>query len=231
MAMEIDDKELAFLVPARIYICGATGAGKTCFILNLLKYVDKMFDQPFSKIYFSVPGDVEPEFEQRLRSVAPNIKIVSGLPDFSEVSAYAGHKLVLVDDQIATIVGSKEIFNAITIASNHQHISLVITTQNFYLQGKYSKTLHRNTSYKVLFRDRGDRQWLNTFSSQMFGNKTNFLTQAMDFVVQHVHNIYDHYLVVDNSPRSTLPSNMLVKTNIFPNKDGVIEPIFFEPQL
>ena len=226
--MDLEDKDLAFLVPARLYICGATGSGKTFFLLKLLEHRTHLFDKTFNKIIYSHPGEIEEQLKNRLHTVAPDVEIVSGLPDFSEVSVYPGEKLVIIDDQILSLVNKKELFDAITIFSNHDHISLIITSQNFFIQGKHSKTLHRNTSYKILFRDRGDRQWLNTFSAQMFGNKTNFLSQCMDWVVQHVENIYDHYLVIDNSPRSSLPLNMLVKTNIFPGKDGEIEPIFFD---
>jgi septin family protein len=228
MALNVEDKNLAFLVPARIYVCGATGSGKTHFVLQLLEYQLQLFDKPFSKIIYAQPGDLEEDLVKRLKLVSPGIEIVSGLPDFSEVSAHPGEKLVIIDDQILNLINSKDIFTAVTIASSHEHISLIITTQNFFLQGRFSKTLHRNTSYKVFFRDRGDRQSLNTYSSQMFGNKSNWLTQCMDWVVQHVENMYEHYIVVDNSPRSSLPTNMLVKTNIFPNSNGDIEPIFFD---
>jgi hypothetical protein len=206
------------------------GCGKTSWISKLLKHRDVMFDRPFVKIVFAISekSNITKEMHTQLLQDVPNIELIRGLPDFDELSHLHGNKLVILDDHILTLINSEEMFNTITIASNHSNISLIITSQNFFLQGKYSKTLHRNTSYKVIFRDRGDRQWLNLYSSQMYGNKSHQLNQAMDWVIEHIPSHFDHYIVVDNSPRSDMPSSMLCKTQIFPNADNEVEPIFLD---
>ena len=50
----------------------------------------------------------------------------------------------------------------------------------------------------------------------------------MSWVQTNIENPYDHYILLDQNPKSKLPDNMLARTNITPNPEtGLIEPIFF----
>jgi hypothetical protein len=230
--MEVEH-ETSFKVPFRMLVCGSTGAGKSTFILKMVQLRDKMFDHQFSSIVYSYPENISPDhnsFIDELKSVFEDLETCPGLPDFNELGFHHGQKLVILDDQILKIVNNADLFHAITVASNHLNISIIITSQNLFVQGKYSKTLLRNMSDKVMFRDKGDGQWLSTFSKQMFPNHPQFLTNVMDFVTANFISPYEHYIVIDNNPKSHVDNSMLVRTHIFPDDiSGKIEPLYFSP--
>ena len=213
--------------PFRLLIAGGTGTGKSFFIQKIIspKQISKQFNVTFKRIIYSHPFEVtesDQKYLDTLKELCPMIEIVSGIPDFKEIAVSLGHKLVILDDQILKIVQDPDIFNAITIASNHALISMIITSQNYFVQGKYSKTLLRNCSEKVLFRDRSDRQVLHTLSRQMFPGHPNFLGLAMDWVVEHFKDHWNYYLYIDNNPRSLLNESYKVRANILSD-----EPVFF----
>jgi septin family protein len=227
----VEEADLKFQMPFRMLVCGSTGVGKSTFVLKLLKNRNEMFSHNFSSIIYSYPENISPDhndFIVKLKNVCDELELCPGLPDFNQLGFRTGHKLVVLDDQILKIVNNADIFHAVTIASNHLNISIIITSQNLYVQGKYSKTLLRNMSDKIMFRDKGDGQWLSTFSRQMFPHHPDFLTNVMDFIVDNFPSVYDHYIVIDNNPKSRLDKSMLIRTHIFPNVDGEIEPIFFD---
>jgi hypothetical protein len=230
METNYTDEDICFKVPVRLIIAGPTSVGKSEMVYKLIEFRALMFDKPFQSIFYYHAANMSTKdelFMSRLRNICSDIVIDEGLPNFEEISYYKGDKLVIIDDQILSIVNNADFFNAFTIYSNHHNISIIITSQNFFVQGKYSKTLMRNTTDKIVFRDKSDRQWLSILSRQMFPDKPNFLSKVMSWVQENVSNVYEQYIAIDNNPKSILGDDFLIKTNILPNDEGVVEPVYF----
>jgi hypothetical protein len=231
MEVDIQKNDLLFQSSFRMLLAGPSGSGKSQMIFNLIKYRKQMFLCPFSYIMYCRPpnpSSKDVNFENKLKEACDFIQFHDGLPNFEEISYISGEKLIILDDLILAVVSNSDVFNAITVGSNHHNINIILTTQNLYLQGKFSKTLLRNTTEKILFKDKSDKQWLETQSKQMFGDQ-EFLPRAMSWLQQNISNSYEHYILLDQNPKSKLHDDMLARTRILPDpKTGLIEPIFFQ---
>ena len=200
-------------------------------ILNLIQHRRRIFNKPFSYILYCCRPNPSPNdlhFFAQLKVACPHIIIHYGFPNFKNVSFIPGEKMVVLDDLMLEIIDNKDMFNAITQASNHHSISILMTSQNYFQTGKYYKTLHRNTTEKFILLDKGEKRWLSSLSNQMYPLELNFLPNVMNWIREHIEGSYNHYFVVSSNPKSILPDSMSVKTKIFPNEaTGLIEPIYF----
>jgi Cdc6-like AAA superfamily ATPase len=135
--LDITDEMLSFRHPARIYICGPTSVGKTHMVLDLIKHRKTAFDKDFSHIFYCHPHDTAQDHEvfvTRLKNICPTINLISGLPNFKEISFLEGTKLIVFDDLIFSVVDNEDMFKLMTISSNHSSISVILTSQNLFHQ-------------------------------------------------------------------------------------------------
>lgn len=115
--------------------------------------------------------------------------------------------------------------------SHHCNISVVIISQNYFEKSRFNKSFQRQFSEKVLFYDRTDALQLNIISRQIFPGKAHFLQSVFKWL--HKHRPFDplKYVLIDGSPITSVPFNMIVRTCIFPEGDTKsIQPIFFFPE-
>ena len=80
----------------------------------------------------------------------------------------------------------------------------------------------------VILANRGDKLSLRTLGSQMFPDSSRILLRAMAWVEAHSEE-KPRYILLDISPITELQSNMIVRTNIFP-QGGIHAPFFFVPE-
>lgn len=102
--------------------------------------------------------------------------------------------------------------------------------QNYFEKSKFGKTIPRNFSERVIFPSRGGKWLLKLISSQIFPNQPRFLEDVATWINKYTPE--EKYFLIDESAMSTLPSNMIVRTSIFPKVDGdanTARPIFFFP--
>ena len=232
--LHLSEDRLKFQVPVRILFAGPSGSGKSTMVLKLLQHRERMFNKPFNNVLYCCrpnPSSKDVEFYAQLKLACPLVSISHDFPNFKQLSFQEGNKLVILDDMLLEIVDNKELFLAITQASAHHSISLMITSQNYYHAGKYYKTLHRNMTEKIIFVDRGEKRWLSNLSAQMFPQKAQFLPSVMEWIRANVEGSFNHYFVIDSNPQSSLPDSMAVRTRILPQKNtNQIEPLYFSPR-
>ena len=82
-----------------------------------------------------------------------------------------------------------------------------------------------------LFRDFYAISFFSFPGTKMFDDR-NFLNHCFDFLADQAQNLppYSQYIVIDANSRSSLPRNMLVRSNVFPDEKGDINPVFFFPK-
>ena len=225
--------------PSRLVICGPTMSGKSRFALNLIKYRANVYDQFFERILYCFPLNMlhlHHEFIKDLEAVYPEIEIVEGLPDLDSLHLTLDkttHKLVVFDDLMQEVFGSKKILDLVTQSSHHSNISVVTISQSLFFPGKNRLTFIRNCSEKVIFHDKVDQNQLSILSRHIFPNKPNFLMDCFNFIYNHTLKSELKYLLIDASPLSELPHNCIVRSFIFPNElghsDNKVRPVFFFP--
>lgn len=140
------------------------------------------------------------------------------------------NKLVIIDDQFEDACNSKNIQDIFTVHSHHFNISIILIGHNFFIKSKYCTTLSRNATAKIVFFDKADQLFLTTLSHRIFPSSPRILSESFNFLIENFPEKYSKYLVIDTSPNSHLPQKLMVRSNIFPEKDGKIRPIFFIPQ-
>lgn len=207
-------------------------SGKSTFVKNLIKYSKEVFDQPFSRIVYCCPSEIYYEdYSRQLKELFPSTEIHHGIPSVDGLQFRTDklHKLIIVDDMFDAAVSSVEINNIFTAHSHHFNISIILIGHNFFTKAKFSTTIARNTSAKIIFFDKADQLFLSTMSRRLFPAHPNLLNEAFEFLIEKYPQEYSKYLVVDTASKSHLPRQFMVRSNIFPEKDGETRPIFFTP--
>ncbi len=223
------------ICPSRMVISGPTLSGKSTFALNLLKFREKVYSHNFSRIIYALPENMfhlHQSFINDLRQACPFIEIVEGLPDLLQLNLTMeknSHKLIIFDDMMSQVFESKQILELITTTSPHSNISVITICQTLFFPSKHRITFIRNCSEKVLFHDKVDQNQLSILSRHLMPNKPNFLQECFDFLFENTNKSDQKYLVIDANPLSNLPHNCIVRSFIFPQKDGKIRPMFFFP--
>ena len=165
------------------------------------------------------------KYVNSLRSHFPDLELSSELPNVVDLnlSADGEHKLILIDDFMLRFNNSDAAFQLLTIQSHHMNISIVVTSHNLFAGSKFQKTLTRNYSEIILMYTRSDKLSLRTLGIQMFPDNPRILIKAMSWVAKHIDS-HLKYLLLDISPLSRLPANMIIRSDIFSNS-----PVFFIP--
>ncbi len=219
--------------PSRMVVAGPSMSGKSQFALKLVKYRTDVYTHAFERVLYCLPENaihLHKKFLDELKSTCEFVEIVEGLPDVEGLhlnTEQITHKLLILDDLMSRAFASKDILELVTSTSHHSNISVVIITQSVFLPAKHRLTLIRNCSEKVIFHDKLDYNQLQVLSRHIAPGKPNLLKECFDFIYKHTQKNELKYVVLDASPLSELPYNACIRTFIFPEKDGIIRPVFF----
>ena len=151
---------IKFLANHNTIIFGQTGAGKTQFILRVIK--DKLIE-PFPKrIYYMYST------HQDFMNQHPNIKFIEGL-DFSQLDTSEPSMLVI--DDLVLECKNKEVGSAFIMGSHHKKISLFYITQNLFPNCPNFRLMSANSHYYVLFYNQRNFRQVCTLARQIFVGK------------------------------------------------------------
>lgn len=208
---------LRYRSPAIIAITGSTGSGKTRHALQLIKYIDAMFDRPVVNIIYCY-AQYQTIFAE-IERTTPNISFHLGLPDEEVLSKCSEqvHSVLFLDDLMEQITQDKQALLLFTQISHHKCVSLVYLNQNIYHQGKNSTTLTRNIHYHILMRSPCMGQQIISLGKQLYPGKGQALMEAYNDSTKS--ELYS-YLLVDLSPHSE--DQYRLRTNIFPEQTPIV---------
>ena len=200
--MEINEKQLKLNLPFRGLIGGPSSSGKTFFIFRLLMLRKELFNDQFTKIIYCYPHQEfstkkDQEFFQKLELNVPGIEIANELPSVSSLQASQGHTLLILEDMMHELISSASHMKLYTVYSSHCSVSILTTTQNYFEQGKYSKTILRNQTFIVLFDSLSDRQATSMISRQLFPQSKNFLIECFTWLQNNVTSREYRYVFID----------------------------------
>jgi len=195
-----------------LIICGPSKAGKTSWVLKLIKHQDILFKEPINKIYwfYSV---WQPSYND-LKSMGVILRDDVGDQNFNDIQS---NSMVVLDDLVKETENSASVTSLFTRLVHHKRLFLIYITQNFYHQSKEARMRHLNSHYIVFFKNPRDKTQTSILAKQMFpGRSTKAFTEMFERATDRPHG----YLLIDLQQNT--PSEIRLRTNIFPDEAPMI---------
>ena len=187
---------IKFLANHNTIIFGQTQAGKTHFILEVIRM--KMVEPFPSKVYYMYG------VHQAFMDVTPGITFINGL-DFKSVDTTSS-SLLVIDDLILST--NKDVAEMFILGSHHHSISLFYLTQNLFPNCNLFRLMSSNAHYFVIFQNQRNFRQVMTLAHQVFvGNDVKRITEAYKKAGEKARG----FIVLSFSP--LLPRELTVVTD------------------
>ena len=187
---------IKFLANHNTIIFGQTGAGKTCFILDVIRY---KLVHPFpNNIYYMY------KIRQPFMDQINNINFIEGL-DFNAIDTNTPSMLVIDDLVLST---NKDVAEMFILGSHHRQISIFFLTQNLFPNCNLFRLMSTNAHYFVIFQNQRNFRQVMTLARQIFvGRDIKRITEAY----KRASNTLRGFIVLSFSP--LLPNELTVVTD------------------
>ena len=156
----VDPEDLKLIHPFTCIISGPSQSGKSYFALQLIDNLPKLTTPPIcSVIYiYNIWQDKFDSYKDKVLFTT-DLKYITFKPDKPT--------LLICDDQMDEVGGSKELKNLFTKYSHHNDISAILILQNIFETGSIFVTLKRNTHYFYLTEHLCDRRSVDDFGRKL----------------------------------------------------------------
>src|SRR3569832_933994 len=201
--------------PTNFVISGATGSGKTCFLLKMLKHWPFEQQKKIGKMMYFY-NIWQPLFEQFLATF-PTMTFVQGLQEMVDADWPISDDTInicICDDLADHATKSETFARLFTVYGHHKNIVNFFITQNPFFKGPYSTTINRNTHYFVLTKT-PHLNVLDTLGSQLYGSSGPLKTAYLKCMKEKPYN----YILIDVFNDSV---DIQLRFNIFPDKFPMI---------
>ena len=116
--------------PYRMIVSGSSCSGKTRFVESFLS--SDLVEKP-SKIYYFYNDFLENYEDWNINEI-PFVSI-PGLPTDVFFKNLEENSVIIIDDQYSDVVKSKVMTTVMQVLSRHSKFSIILITQNLFLQG------------------------------------------------------------------------------------------------
>ena len=191
--------EFKFQLPMRAIFAGSSQSGKTFMIGEMLKNQNEIFISNFDfvKYYYPTFLDESPVDYHNLTDTP--ISYSSGFPTKSEVLSFPENTLMIIDDQADTAVKSDLISQIYKVISGKRKLSIILVTQNYFIQGKHSREIRNSCNYVGLFRNCCDDS-LNLRVATAFGLKGAYTAAEKELFCCQVYP----FIFIDQTQRGQI---------------------------
>ena len=203
---------MQLISPFTAIISGATGTGKSQWIMKLIKNTDEMIVEKPKHIMYCY-SEINPEI---LRLKNENVEIFHGVPTREQIREKPKNLLLILDDLVSEI-DPKYLQDLYTKGSHHWNVSVITVTQNLFAPS-HIKTARVNCHYIILMKNPQGLLQIRTLASQLFaGGKSRYFLEAYkDAVEQQPYG----YLMINMKPNTD--EKYRLSTNIFPGQNLLI---------
>lgn len=187
--------------PFTAIISGSTMAGKTFFLVKLLKYRDVMISPAIERVIFSYKR-YQPVFD-----TLPGVEFVCGT-DYQLDPAK--RTLLILDDQVSENIDIARLF---TVEAHHSNCSVVLITQNLFHDSREYRTAALNAMYVIVFKSPRGAMQVSHLARQLYPP-----AQAKKMVEAYVDATRDpySYLLLDLKPDTC--ESLRLRTHILPGE-------------
>jgi hypothetical protein len=198
-----------FSSPFTMILCGATGSGKTQWLMKFLKNYSDIIEPPPNKILYCY-GEMN---ESIINLKNKGIETFNGMPDQEMLQAQQKPLLLILDDLMLN-VNSDFLDLLFTRGSHNWNVSVIFVTQSLY--GRNIKTARANAHYLVLMRNPSAQLHVRTTGSQLFPRRLNYFMKSYNDATKQPYS----YLLINMHPNAT--ENLRLTSNIFPGEETSI---------
>lgn len=158
----------------------------------MFKNMKCLFDTKFNSILWCF-GE-EAAIPVNLETHGIPFRTHEGIPerwDLAELRLTAP-ALVVIEDLIEKAYESESILELFTKKIHHLNITCIFTTQNFFYQSKFSRSISLNSNYVILTRNIRDKTWFHHLARQLEPKYFKSLVKVYD---EALSEKYSHFLI------------------------------------
>ena len=185
--------------PLRAIFSGSSQSGKTFLIGKIIENQESLFDDAFQFIRYFYPTYLDESPVDYHNLTKTPISYTSGFPTKKDVLGMPENSLIIIDDQADQAMKSDLISQLFKVISGEKSISVILVTQNYFIQGKHSRDIRNSCNYAALFRNCCDHL-LNKRVCTAFGLKDAYLAAEKETYGSQVYP----YMFIDQTQRSQL---------------------------
>ena len=205
---EIANHDLRLIFPFSMLVSGASGSGKTYFVKTVIENLDCLISKPINNIVY-IYSCWQPVYDSLLE--IRQINFIEGLPSSladDTILPPQKNNLLIIDDLMSQASESDEVQKVFTQYCHHRNLSCIYLVQNFFCQGKASRTISLNANYLVLYKNVRDRTQITHLARQMFPNQSKYFIESYNDATSKPFG----YLLIDF--KSTTPDILRLRTDI-----------------
>lgn len=195
-----------FISPFRMILSGSSGAGKTHFAGDLIQA--NLFEDQIEFVYYFHPCYLDEPPVDWHESMSIPVSYQTGLPSVEQLTSMPPNSLVVLDDLMDKCVGSEVIDHLFRVISGKRRISVMIMTQNYFVNGRFSRNIRNSCNYSVLMRNCCDAT-INTRAARAM----NLIKPVAKAEQNNADKEYP-YIFIDQSQKAQV-SGYQIFTNIF----------------
>jgi hypothetical protein len=199
-----------FQSPFTLILSGATGSGKTQWLLTFLKFNQELVDPPPKEIlycYGEINSSVLELRQKQHQGVV--IEVYHGVPNREKIMTKQKPLLLVLDDLMLNM--SADFLDLLfTRGSHNWNVSVVFVTQSLY--GRNIRTARANAHLLVLMRNPSGQLQIRTVGSQLFPGRLGYFMDAYADATKEPFS----YLVINMHPNAEEEHRLTSK--IFPNE-------------
>ena len=204
---------MEFIHPFSMLISGGRKAGKTEFTKSILRYSNKMVNEPIKRIVWCYSKH-QPDLLKELNEINKDIEYVEGIPsDINNEFDRNTTNLIILDDLMDEASKDERIAQLFT-RGRHDNLSVIYMTQNLFQ--KNQRNISLNSDYLVIFKNARDQSQIQHLARQFMPANSKFLIWAYQDATKQAHS----YLMLDVTP--TTDDRFRVMSKVLPNETPAI---------
>jgi hypothetical protein len=200
-----------FSAGSKILICGASGSGKSSFIVQSLK--DGLFEDPIASILVAGPNEnsyVAQEIWEWLvsKKSSTNLYFQIGPPSLEECDSWynencsEGYGLLILDDLFIETFKNLESVSLFTVNSRLKKITVVVTTHALSEKSaSHLSVCNYNANFLIVFKNLRAGKPIYNLGTDIFASGE---AKTLVHIYQHATGAEPYtYLCIDSRPTST----------------------------
>ena len=197
-----------FFRPMRAIFSGSSQSGKTFLMGKMLENQRRLFGGEFKQVLYYYPEYLSECPVSWHENISSPILYQPGFPNKQDILEMEEGSLLIIDDNMKKVVESEIMRQFFNVISGKRNLSIIVVTQNYFTQGKFSRDVRNSCNMVCLFRNCADAT-LNIRVARAFKLEKAYVAAEAEIFRNRVYP----YIFIDQSQRSQL-SGYRVYTDI-----------------